>query len=519
MSVKPNLSVFVTNSARALGMTTFLLLPLWGEVLGLRAIDLQWLTLIDIALTTILITLIFSSLWTFRRSSGFIIGIAIIFIFILIGYDSLQYIYDSLRMELIKYDLLDNHKTELRWTFWCLIGVASVLMVHLRKKVTQFVDGFTGIFAILFFIFLLQFLYIKLNRAHIGVAEDVTQKKASIVVLIFDELDAQILTTSIHELPAFMELKRRSQLQGNVYPPANYTHISIPAMLLGRPILGTEMAAGTAMFIAKDGVKRESLPTAQHLFKLLAEGGNRLSIVGWHLPYCALFSEVQRCLDDSEYGVPGGGMTTLEWIYGKSSLLFKYRQATNPALSNDLDRYANLFFHDPRNFKLNQISSLLNNLEERLLQDITSHEFDVIFAHLPCPHLPRADGAITQGALIDYQDNLQRCDQILGRVMKAMDNGGFSSIKLIVTSDHWFRVLDWISNGKVHQAPRAPRLVPFFYFENDRRFLIKNLQGGNNVSLKDFVTAVSRDSLSPSTEELSSIINRYGSNITVLESF
>lgn len=499
------------------GGSTFLLLPVWAAIFDLRPQDMAWSSLIDISLTTFLFSLIYIGITCLNKFWRQIAYVPLLIVFCLLGYDALTYINDSLRSELILFDFLHENKSILRVLRISIPLVVLSLIIFGRIKLLTLTKSAAKIFGIFFIVMVLQFVYSKkTNKEIIFEQKEVTYRQRPVIVIIFDELDADILESKKEQLPGFKSLTERSRISGSVFPPSNYTHISLPAMLLGAPISGSSFAGNSIFFTTKADSRIKSLSQADHLFA--GVNPSSISLLGWHLPYCGFFKKIERCMDATGYGVPGENISTVEWLYGNSSLLFNYRYKDNIKNFDNIDKYADLLFNDPRNFRRKNVGRLLNEMERRLIDDIGSGKYQLIFAHLPCPHLPRIDSEKSKGMLKDYVDNLVRCDRIMESITHVIDRDLGGSARMIVTSDHWLRSLDWIRNGHPNELPKAPQQVPFFYFDGESNTTPIKISGGNNVVLSIIVKKLLEENF-VKLDSLLSIIQSYGSEITVLDKF
>jgi hypothetical protein len=503
---------------RGIGIATFLLLPAWGAMFSLRGTTMPWIGLADLIATTLAISFYYLLATSQKGKVQLIMIMPFVILSILIGYDSGIYIYDSLKAELRHIGVLAHIKENIRALLWLCIFGSLIAIWFGRKYIYEVVKGIGTLFGILFIVLVMQFSFAKIPVDYSSDNRDVTNTSQKIVILIFDELDADLLSAKLAQLPAFNHLEQSSTLVGRIYPPSNYTHISIPSMLIGKPLSGSELIGKSILVTPKDEIRNEKIPSKDDLLSIAIDKGLRVSLIGWHLPYCATFNRISRCLDDSKYGVPGRYLTTIKWIYGKNTLLLKYRESENLKKFDDIDFYAEAFFKDPRNFRLKNISKLLTELEKRLETDVAGEDYDLIFAHLPCPHLPRADGQRTQGAFKDYDDNLLQCDRILATLVSSLNTNKAQPWSLIVTSDHWFRLRDWKENNKPGDFPTSPRKVPFYYAESDFKGVPIRISDGSNIRLAQILIALT-NSDSRNVGIISKEIQKFGSNTVFFDKF
>jgi|GEM_PF-4007666 len=502
---------------RGIGIATFMLLPAWGALFNLRPTEMPWVGLADLTLTSLTVAILLYWVTRLKGTVQLFVVAPFIVLFILIGYDALIYLYDSLKAELRLIGILDEHKDILRLTLWFSILTSPFLIWMLRTRVVAVSKATSTLFGILFIVLLAQFIYSKGAATSSNYNQAANSSFAKTVVIILDELDSELLDAKLDQFPAFNHLEQSAALSGRVYPPSNYTHISVPSMLLGKPLIGSELIGKSILVTRKDDSRNERLPSKDDLLSIAVENGSMVSLVGWHLPYCATFTTISRCIDDSQFGVPGNHLSTIEWLYGKNSLLLRYRENRNIEKFNDVNAYSEAFFKDPRNFKLNNITDILGTLKARLNEDVASRDYDLIFAHLPCPHLPRLDGQLTKGMINDYYDNLHQCDKILDTVIKALRKSEDQPWRLIVTSDHWFRPRDWIRNMKPGDYARIPQKVPFYLLASDHKAATVRIGDGTNIRLPQILTALKTWNLD--VEYILSEIYKYDHEAVFLDKF
>jgi hypothetical protein len=502
---------------RGIGIATFMLLPAWGAMFSLRPTEMPWFGLADLTLTSLTVAILLYWVTRLKKKIQLSVVAPFVVLFILIGYDVLIYLHDSLKAELRLIGMLDNYKDILRLILWFSILAFPFLVWMFRTRIVLTSKATSTLFGILFIVLVAQFIYSKGAANSSKNNPRANSSFVKTVVIIFDELDSELLDAKLDQFPAFNHLEQSAAVSGRVYPPSNYTHISVPAMLLGKPLIGSELIGKSILVTRKNDSRNERLPSKDDLLSNAVENGSMVSLVGWHLPYCATFTTISRCIDDAQFGVPGKNLSTIEWLYGKNSLLLRYRGHRTKEKFNDVNAYSEAFFKDSRNFKLNNITDILGTLEARLYEDVGSSNYDLIFAHLPCPHLPRLDGQLTQGMINDYYDNLQQCDKILDTVINTLRRSKDQPWRLIVTSDHWFRPGDWIRNKKPGDYPQIPRKVPFYLLANDYKGTTLRIGGGTNLGLPQILTSLKTPNLD--VGNISSEIYKYDQEDVFLDKF
>ena len=118
--------------------------------------------------------------------------------------------------------------------------------------------------------------------------------------------------------------------------------------------------------------------------------------------------------------------------------------------------------------------------ERFVLEAMASKRHDFIYAHVVCPHLPRLGaGGLNGEAEIfveDYAANLMTCDADLAAMMKTLENARYQQgYVVIVSSDHWFRCLDWLDQGRALVMPKGRRSVPLMIHSSSDRNGAKRL--------------------------------------------
>jgi hypothetical protein len=89
---------------------------------------------------------------------------------------------------------------------------------------------------------------------------------------------------------------------------------------------------------------------------------------------------------------------------------------------------------------------------------------------------------------------------------------------LIVTSDHWFRPRDWITNKKPGDFPISPRKVPFYFAENDFKGVTMRISDGSNIPLAQIFVALTAGG-SDVAEKIAKEIQHFGSDAILLDRF
>ena len=313
-----------------------------------------------------------------------------------------------------------------------------------------------------------------------------------VVVLVFDELDQRELDRHIQQLPNFRELRRTALSSNRLYPPANHTSESLPGMLTGEDFDYTAYSRSEVHVQTRGSMDWQPLSTRPHLLTDAQARGERVELVGWHLPYCNLFKALQGCWDDAAWRAPGAQVPLHIWLAGHSHWLGWVHDAWLRRLEGDLSAYSRAFFGSPANYRLRRIGQIFEAQSQRLLQVLERGERELVFAHLACPHPPSLTAAQVdaQDVFEAYRHNLVACDRLLGQVRSVLARRA-PDHALVLTSDHWFRALDWQSQGQPGVVPLQRQPVPFLVQLNsdDGHAFSTDLTANNRV-LRQLLTGL-----------------------------
>lgn len=406
-----------------------------------------------------------------QRTIRWIAIAALALLAVLVLPNFLSFLAEQLRASLASAGLLPTYHTPI-----LVVGVVVCLgllvaLVRRRMRVTSVVSAVTGITALLLMVLMLQ----AVAAIVMGGGQHKTNNTAStrrvavtrVVWLVLDELDSSLLQRQRATLPNFGHLAEAALSAHSAFPPANFTHQSLPRLLVGRPLMSSEFSQTRVNL-------RESPETAwssmaedpQYVLNQMANAGYAVSVSGWHLPYCATVVRGVSCTDDAAFEVPGIYVNPLYWMYAKNVWTHAYFSFRLNRWEGTLQERQAQTFKEPRLLKVSANHESLKLLSDATEQQVLA-DSDLVFSHLPCPHLPRFDGrpAVGDNALIEaYSANLVTCDQSLGKLLGAIRKSAGQDprpIAVIVTSDHWLRNLDCIEQGKLHCTALKRRTVPW----------------------------------------------------------
>jgi len=483
-----------------LSIATLILLSAWDCILLLPNQYVTYKNILQILIGTIAITLFLftlTRLGTYKNWIGYVSKTTFLAFSccwipdILNSFYYLKLSYSSTLSHLTQWGLpLVVIKLMLLGLF--VAALCMAVYVLFNEKWKQYIMALLVIFSPLVLVFIFQFSFSlyrfhKPRRPDIPKFPDATRR---VVWLIFDELDQKAMTDHLQELPNFKRLQESGFSAEAAHPPANITAVSVPSLWTGQALHGVSPAGRGLLVQPKAGSTWTSdWIKNRTVFEKIHAGGLGVSLVGWALPYCNLFPSEpgQRSSDSSAFISPGPEMSIFQWMYENNLVLKQikfvywnyFRRGRNPTEEN----------HDPSQDDIPWIRPLLDSQETNLLASIQAPSNSLIFGHLCCPHLPLngpPHPGRTRSSMSDYQTNLERCDQVLGRIMASLESHKTSPYMLIVSSDHWFRRAELYDQKKHQSASGNHRPIPFLVTLSDQ------LGQGPQPYPRDFNTVHSR---------------------------
>lgn len=462
----------VTRSLFALGLASLALLPAWDAVTSLPGPDRGWAAWGWLAGATVLLAA--AVRWRPRRGPmAWVLGLPVGLLLGVLLVDAAAFLVVHLKSQAVVW--AGGHYLQLRMATLVVLPAAAVLAlvwmglrgwgVSLRTAGHLLAQGCT-LLAALPLVFSATYLLGRDSAgtvsARAAVAGTATARHTT-VVLVFDELDARVLAQHIDRLPHLRQLQRTALSASRMYPPANYTTESLPGMLSGGDYDYTSYTRSEIHVQARGNSDWLRLSTQSTLLSDAVARGERVDVIGWHLPYCSVFKGLRSCWDDAAWRAPGSQVPLPVWLQGHSRVWGSIEQWHLQRLQGDLRAYSKAFFGSPSNYRLRRIGEIFQAQSLRLLQVLARGDSDLVFAHLTCPHPPSmvAGEVDTLDVFEAYVQNLVRCDQLLGHVQSALAQRS-AGHALILTSDHWFRALDWQAQGKPLVVPIQRQAVPFY---------------------------------------------------------
>jgi hypothetical protein len=266
-----------------------------------------------------------------------------------------------------------------------------------------------------------------------------------LVVIVFDELDQELAFTRrvpSLQMPVFDRLLGHAVALDSAFSPAARTKESLPSYWTGVTLTGVE-AAGARAFTARrlsgSLVRGDSMLS---MFERAARHGMQVGVVGFYLPYCRLPFAAR--------------LATCQWLpaVGGGSIDRRREGVASAA-------WGQLRSLDPLNGRRTHVERV-KSLTAAAAIAASDSTLDLVFIHLPVPHMPAIYDRRTQRFVVaigryDYTDNLALADRVLGEIHGAMRRAGqWERTAVVVTSDHPFR-------GKAPVGSVVDKRVPFIY--------------------------------------------------------
>lgn len=269
------------------------------------------------------------------------------------------------------------------------------------------------------------------------------------VVLIFDELDWDFAFQSRPvwiPMTQFDRFAREYGSYSNCWPVAGETYRSLPSLATGHPWLGAVPGRGLEVLLkAPSSGVWQTWKETNDLFVSMGSRGWRTRMVQWHHTLSTPFLDYRAGLTVyHQSDLPGWEHAT--WAYQTP---WGTLQRSWEGVGLSLQRTARLL-RDPDymdDIPLRRKTMILEMLQD-LKDTLTRRRTDLVWAHLPCPHVPAFWDA-RKGRFLESResgvsnlDNMAFADLILGGVREQMERqGDWDGALVIITSDHWQRAL------------------------------------------------------------------------------
>ena len=309
-----------------------------------------------------------------------------------------------------------------------------------------------------------------------------------VVWLVFEELDQRIAFEARPaglELPELDRLRRESLYADAARAPAGPSEVTIPALLIGRPVVAAAPSNPKDLELTFQDGKTAPWSAQPNVFSRARTLGYDTALVGWHLPY-------PRVL--------GGALGLAHW---RPSVDFEQARGTT-FRETLLNQWASLAA--PVNHR-RLFSRRVAELADLAIRTAVDDRFGLVFLHLPVPEPPgiydRATERLTAWDFSreGYADNLALADRILGELRRGLDRMRLGDVTWVVVSS----TRSW--RGSKQYDGRTDRRVPF---------LVRPPDGGrtrhvdavfNTLATHDLVLAILRGSVGD-TSDLATWLSR-----------
>lgn len=207
--------------------------------------------------------------------------------------------------------------------------------------------------------------------------------------------------------------------------PTPMTTYSMSSYLLGKTVVSFNLlpyeSATNTIYETKEKLLLKDQETLLRSVKRL---GASVGVLGWHIPYCALFKiETDYCV----------WFSPTQWPY-QSTVSDNYFSVLHHTFlkKNNLQSVRRKIFELSREKSLHLIDAGLPN-------------FTLI--HFSVPHFPGINYARNRDSLTpdqqeisDYYSNLELADQTIAEIRSRLEKRGeWENMTVIITSDHWLR--------------------------------------------------------------------------------
>lgn len=258
-----------------------------------------------------------------------------------------------------------------------------------------------------------------------------------IIWMIFDELDYKV---GFEQRPAGLELcemdrfKCDSIFAANAYPPADYTLMSMPALISGRFVSATKPKdPSTLMVTYSDSAEPVSWGSQPSVFSKARELGVNSAIVGWYHPYCRIIGDqVVSCksCNTARSSLP---------VTSAGQFFTALRENALVPRVGLLDTSA----ADQRRWR-EELTESYREILQASLEAVSNPEIGLLLLHFPVPHPPgifnRASNEFDASGNTSYLDDLKLVDNTLGELRRTMENAGlWEDAVVVLSSDHWWR--------------------------------------------------------------------------------
>ena len=270
-----------------------------------------------------------------------------------------------------------------------------------------------------------------------------------VVWIIFDELDygetlGDDTAAGRARMPNFFGLRDQAVSAQQAWSPAKDTAESIPALLTGQPIRGTELD-GRGGLVLRTLQGDQPFTEANSVFARLPDGPASAAILGYLHPYCKVFPSVGNC--NSYYlGNMGRWFDGLTFFSEPAVALIRWV----PGVAGSLPASVLHTFRP--------MYRITDDMLRMLPTLLSRGDIALTYIHLNVPHYPSDFAAQelhlppTHDNRETYRQNLPLVDRLIAQIEAQLRRQAPGRETLLVlSSDHWHRLY----------SPAAARRIPF----------------------------------------------------------
>jgi hypothetical protein len=272
-----------------------------------------------------------------------------------------------------------------------------------------------------------------------------------VVWMIFDETDYRLAFPARPanlSLPAFDGFRNSSLYATRAYSPSDVTQVSLPSLLTGIPLKGTEPVGARRLdLIRADTGARLDFAGQESIFDRIRARKGSSALFGWYHPYSRVLRGVDLCSDYPMYTFFTSDKL-LPVLLGQNWELWDVRflPINNTVIGDNHIR-------------------ILKRMQSEVLSAVRSQEPSLMFLHYPVPHAPNIYDrssrkfAFNRSRREGYFDNLALADRCLGELRAEMERKGtWDRAMVVVSSDHHWRTNTY--DGKI-DFEHVPFMVKF----------------------------------------------------------
>ncbi len=268
-----------------------------------------------------------------------------------------------------------------------------------------------------------------------------------VIWIIFDELSQTIAYTGRPaglDLPNLDRLKSESLYATAATSPANATALSMPALIMGRPVTNVAPRAPNDLRVmGPAGSTPFSWSSVPNVFDQARQLGMNTALVGWDHPYGRLLNRsLIKCfwtagwlLSGVEESFEAQSLPQAMWFH------LKLQVAVLPLLGHLPGVFPGIYEREDK-------ARRFEYMMDRARDIVSDRSIGLALVHLPVPHPPaiysRSTPSTSATAKIGYLDNVVLADRALGDLRRALDHSGLAGrTVIIVSADHGWRTFLW----------------------------------------------------------------------------